>query len=36
LLNTAYFDNIRLNAFGKRFYEPAPERNVYVGLRIGL
>ena len=36
LLNTSYFDNIRLNAFGKRFYEPAPERNVYVGLRIGL
>jgi iron complex outermembrane receptor protein len=36
LLNTSYFDNIRLNAFGKRYYEPAPLRNFYIGLRIGL
>lgn len=36
VLNTSYFDNIRLNAFGKRYYEPAPGRNFYVGLRVGL
>ena len=32
LLNVRYFDNIRLNAFGGRFYEPAPGRNAYFGL----
>ena len=36
LFNERYFDNIRLNAFGKRFYEPAPGRNVYFGLQIGI
>ena len=36
LFNEQYFDNIRLNAFGKRFYEPAPGRNVYFGLQIGI
>ena len=36
LLNTVYYDNIRLNAFGGRFYEPAPGRNFYLGLSLGL
>ncbi len=36
LTNTSYFDNIRINAFGSRYYEPAPERNFYVGLAIRL
>ena len=36
LLNTSYFDNIRLNAFGKRYYEPAPTRNFYFGLRLRI
>lgn len=36
LLNTKYYDNIRLNAFGGRYYEPAPERNFYVGVALGL
>ena len=36
LLNTTYFDNIRLNAFGARFYEPAPGRNFYLGFNISL
>jgi len=36
VLNAAYFDNIRLNAFGKRFYEPAPGRNFYIGFRLGF
>lgn len=34
LWNTRYFDNIRLNAFGGRFYEPAPRRNAYFGLTL--
>ena len=36
ILNENYFDNIRLNAFGKRYYEPAPKRNVYLGLDISF
>jgi iron complex outermembrane receptor protein len=36
LLNTTYYDNIRLNAFGGRFYEPAPGRNFYLGLSFKL
>ena len=36
LLNEKYFDNIRLNAFGKRYYEPAPDRNFYLGLSADL
>ena len=36
LLNEKYFDNIRLNAFGKRYYEPAPGRNFYLGLSTDL
>ena len=36
LLNTVYYDNIRLNAFGGRFYEPAPGRNFYLGLSLNL
>jgi iron complex outermembrane receptor protein len=34
LLDRAYFDNIRINAFGKRYYEPAPLRNFYLGVSI--
>ncbi len=29
-----YFGNVRINAFGSRFFEPAPLRNVYGGLGI--
>jgi len=36
LLNATYFDNIRLNAFGVRYYEPAPGRNFYLGLQFNL
>ena len=32
LLNINYFDNIRINGFGKRYYEPAPARNIYFGM----
>ena len=34
LFNTEYNDNIRVNAFGSRFYEPAPKFNIYAGLRL--
>ncbi|MEM7574109.1 MAG: TonB-dependent receptor [Bacteroidota bacterium] len=34
LFNADYFDNIRINAFGSRFYEAAPGTNFYAGLRL--
>ena len=34
LFNTEYNDNIRINAFGSRHYEPAPKLNVYGGIRF--
>lgn len=36
LLDETYFDNIRINAFGKRYYEPAPMRNFYLGITLNL
>jgi iron complex outermembrane receptor protein len=36
LFNVRYFDNIRLNAFGKRYYEPAPGRNIFFGVSAEL
>jgi iron complex outermembrane receptor protein len=34
-LDELYNDNVRLNATGGRYYEPAPERNAYVGISLG-
>ena len=34
ILNTKYNDNIRINAFGGRYYEPGPELNIYGGVRF--
>ena len=34
LTNTSYFDNIRINAFGGRFYEPAPGIYGYGGVKF--
>jgi iron complex outermembrane receptor protein len=31
-----YNSNIRINAFGGRYYEPAPERNVYAGFVVNF
>ncbi|MYF69247.1 MAG: TonB-dependent receptor, partial [Proteobacteria bacterium] len=31
-----YNSNIRLNAFGGRFYEPGPGRNVYAGVSVNF
>lgn len=36
LWNSIYNDNIRLNAFGGRYYEPAPTRYVFGGVRVKL
>ena len=34
LFDEAYNNNVRINAFGQRYFEPAPERNAYVGLKL--
>jgi len=34
LFNEDYNNNIRINAFGGRYYEPAPERNIYIGITV--
>jgi iron complex outermembrane receptor protein len=36
LFDESYNSNIRINAFGGRYYEPAPLRNVYIGLTANL
>ena len=33
VFDESYFGNIRINAFGGRYYEPAPDRNFYGGLQ---
>ena len=34
LFDEEYFSNVRLNASFGRYWEPAPERNVYAGLLL--
>lgn len=34
LLAVDYFDNIRINAFGGRYYEPGPGRQFRVGVKV--
>ena len=34
LFDEDYNGNIRINAFGGRYFEPAPERNAYIGISI--
>jgi len=36
LFDERYNDNLRVNAFGGRFFEPAPGRNVYAGIRASM
>ena len=36
LFDLSYSQNVRVNAFGGRYFEPAPGRNVYVGLSLDL
>ena len=35
LFNKSYNGNVRLNAFGSRYYEPAPGFNTYGGVSVG-
>ncbi|MCP4469690.1 MAG: TonB-dependent receptor [Gammaproteobacteria bacterium] len=34
LFDENYNNNIRINAFGSRYFEPAPERNAYIGITV--
>ncbi|MCP3983082.1 MAG: TonB-dependent receptor [bacterium] len=34
LFDRAYQSNVRINAFGSRYYEPAPDRNLYGGVSL--
>lgn len=34
LFDEEYFSNVRINAFGGRLFEPAPELNIYGGLSL--
>ncbi|MDA9676655.1 TonB-dependent receptor, partial [Flavobacteriaceae bacterium] len=36
ILDASYYDNIRINAFGGRYYEPAAKANFYGGLKINF
>lgn len=36
LFNKRYSDNIRINAFGNRFYEAAPTREFYASLQLNF
>ena len=36
LLDVNYYDNIRINAFGKRYFEPAPKRNFHFGINFSF
>jgi len=35
LLDEDYIANVRINATGNRYFEPAPGRNYYAGVRLG-
>lgn len=34
LFDETYNSNIRINTFGGRYYEPAPDRNIYAGITV--
>ena len=36
LFDESYNSNIRINAFGARYFEPAPDRNIYAGVVINF
>lgn len=36
LLGAQYFDNLRINAFGDRYYEPAPGFNFFGGVKFNI
>jgi len=36
LLDEDYFENVRINSFGGRYFEPAPGRTFYAGLELAF
>lgn len=36
IFDELYNSNIRINAFGGRYYEPAPEQNIYAGVVVNF
>lgn len=36
LLDEEYFANVRINAFGGRYFEPAPGRTIYLGAELEI
>ena len=36
LFDESYNSNIRLNAFGGRYFEPAPDQNIYAGVEVSF
>jgi len=36
IFQTKYADNIRINAFGSRYYEAAPNVMIFGGLRLRI
>ncbi len=36
ILGSSYFDNLRINAFGDRYYEPAPGFNFFGGVKFNI
>lgn len=36
LFDEEYNSNVRINGFGGRLFEPAPERNLYAGFTLGV
>ena len=34
IFNESYYDHVRANAFGGRYYEPASKSSVYAGLKV--
>lgn len=36
LFNRKYVSSFAINAFGNRYYEPAPERSIYAGIEVRL
>jgi iron complex outermembrane receptor protein len=36
LTDTDYVGSVTVNAFGGRFYEPAPGRTLNMGLQVGF
>jgi len=36
LFDEDYYENVRINASFERYYEPAPGRTFYAGVKVGF